>query len=86
MLHFWWSSKLYSFQSIKTSKMFQNLKSGDLLNFPQKSLGSDFTPSKMFYVSSKYYFLLFKFQKCQKILKNGKTGYFWLFSRLLLWL
>jgi hypothetical protein len=52
--------------------MFQNLKSGDLLNFPQKSLGSDFIPSKMFHVSSKYYYLLFKFQKCQKILKTGK--------------
>jgi hypothetical protein len=60
---FWWSSKFYSFQSIKTSKMFQNLKSGDLLNFPQKSSGSDLTPSKMFHVSSKYYYSNFKSDK-----------------------
>jgi hypothetical protein len=64
----------------KTSKMFQNLISGDLLNFPQKSSGSDFTPSKMFYVSSKYYYLLFKFQKCQKILKTGKQVIFGIFQ------
>jgi hypothetical protein len=61
---FWWSSKFYSFQSIKTSKMFQNLKSGDLLNFPQKSLGSDFTPSKN--VSCIFKILLFKFQNVSK--------------------
>ena len=61
--------------------MFQNLKSGDLLNFRQKSLGSDFTPTKMFHVSSsKYYYLLFKFQKCQKILKTGKQVIFGIFQ------
>jgi hypothetical protein len=65
---FWWSSKFYSFQSIKTSKMFQNLKSGDLLNFPQKSLGSDILlPQKCFMYHQNYYcLLLFKFQKVSK--------------------
>jgi hypothetical protein len=69
----------------KTSKMFQNLKSGDLLNFPQKSLGSDFSSLKN--VSCVFKILLFFIQisKVSKNFKNGKTGDFWYFSRFLLW-
>jgi hypothetical protein len=65
--------------------MFQNLKSGDLLNFPQKSLGSDFTPSKMFHVSSKLLLFIIQISKVSKNFKNGKTSDFWYFSKLLLW-
>jgi hypothetical protein len=65
--------------------MFQNLKSGDLLNFPQKSLGSDFSSLKN--VSRVFKILLFFIQisKVSKNFKNGKTGDFWYFSRFLLW-
>jgi hypothetical protein len=70
MLHFGGLQNFIFLLKYKTSKMFQNLKSGDLLNFPQKSLGSDFTPSKMFHVSSKL--LLFIIIQISKSVKKFK--------------
>uniref|UniRef100_A0AC35G470 Transmembrane protein n=1 Tax=Panagrolaimus sp. PS1159 TaxID=55785 RepID=A0AC35G470_9BILA len=51
---------LFSFQSKKLQKCFKILNQVIYSNFPQKSLGSDFTPSKMFHMSSKYYYSNFK--------------------------